>query len=153
LATHRVDGHNAPLQREHLQQLRDRLNLVRSVFGPALAEHQLLTAGPRLYQVERAFSGDSVSASPKDLPVDGDDLPVGLFFDSARLCPKAALEVRRLDLAEHPGQRVMRRHSVFERKQAPKPAELRLPELGDGTKTSAPLIAPQIARRRISFIG
>jgi hypothetical protein len=66
--------------------------------------------------VERAFSGGSVSASPKGLPVDGDDLPVGLFFDSARLCPKAALEVRRLNLAEHPRQRVVGRYSVFERK-------------------------------------
>jgi len=44
------------------------------------------------------------------------------------------LKFRRLDLAEHPGERVMRRHSVFEWKQAPEPPKLRFSELGDGHK-------------------
>ncbi|MEF8817314.1 MAG: hypothetical protein V5A58_11025 [Salinibacter sp.] len=87
-----------------------------------------------LYQMERAFPGGSVSASPQGLSVDSGDLPVGLFFDSARPGPKAPLKLRRFDLAEHPGQRVMGRHSVFEREQSPKSAKLRFAKLGDGHK-------------------
>jgi hypothetical protein len=53
--------------------------------------------------MERAFSGGAIPASTQGLSVDGDDLPVGLLLDSARLCPKTALKLRRLDLAENSG--------------------------------------------------
>jgi hypothetical protein len=68
-----------------------------------LPEHKPLPSGPRLYQMERAFSGGAIPASTQGLSVDGDDLPVGLLLDSARLCPKTALKLRRLDLAENSG--------------------------------------------------
>jgi hypothetical protein len=64
LAAHRVDCYDASLQGEYLKQLRNRVDLVGSVFLSALPEHQLLIAGPCLHQMERAFSGGPVSAFP-----------------------------------------------------------------------------------------
>jgi hypothetical protein len=81
LAAHRVDCYDESLQGEYLQQLRDRVDLVGSVFGSVLPKHQLLTAGPCLHQMERAFSGDPISAFPQGFSVDGDDLSVSLIFE------------------------------------------------------------------------
>jgi hypothetical protein len=101
--------------------------------------------------MEWAFSRGPVSAFPQGLADDGHDLPIGLLFDSARPDPKTTLKFKRLDLSEDSRERVVGRHPMLKRKQLAKPSEFRLAELGMDTKSSAPLMALQIARSRISL--
>src|SRR3954464_7631631 len=57
LAAHRIQRHDAALQVQGLQQLRDRRDLVRLTVDCALAERQSVFAGPGADPVQRPMVG------------------------------------------------------------------------------------------------
>ena len=79
LAAHRVRGHDAALEREHLQQLRNGCDLVGSVIHRHLAQDQPCAAGPSRDEVQGRGFGGAVIRTAQRLAVHRDHALRGGF--------------------------------------------------------------------------
>ena len=70
LAVERVDGHDRALEREHLQQLRHRGDLVGLGVGGDLRQHQALLAAPGADHVQRRLAAGAIERAAQHLAVD-----------------------------------------------------------------------------------
>jgi hypothetical protein len=75
LAAHRVDGGRRALQREQIQQIRDRRDLVGFVRHFRLREHQSLTRVPGRDHVDGRLGAALLIRATQGLAVDGHDVP------------------------------------------------------------------------------
>ena len=73
LAIERVGGHDRPFQRQHLQQLRHRGDLVRFRIGGDLRQHQPLLAAPGADHVQRRLAAGLIEGAAQNLAIDRHD--------------------------------------------------------------------------------
>ena len=97
LAAHGVDGHDAALDFQRLEEFGDGGYLVGMVVGFDLSERDAVGGRPRAYHVDGGFAVRLVGGAPDGLAVNRRDLPFGGFPN--RLCPfdEQVLEVSRVD--------------------------------------------------------
>src|SRR6202166_1852396 len=76
LAAHRVQGHDAALEIQRVEQFRNCSNLVRLVADLALAEHQAPLAGRGADDMQWALIAATVEGTAHRLAINGDDLPI-----------------------------------------------------------------------------
>jgi Mg2+ and Co2+ transporter CorA len=119
LAIERIDGHDAALQRQHLQKPGNRRDLVRLGVGRDLAEHQALLAAPGADHVQRRLGARRVERPAQHLAVDRDDALAG-FRKARHEVLKATAKLVRLQRAEHSAERVVRGQAILQNKEFPK---------------------------------
>ncbi len=100
LAAHRINGHDRPLDRQHVQQLGDSNDFVGFFRDLELAQHKALARGEGRNHVDRLFRPLLLIGAAQRLAVDGDDLRrcLGQRRDPSG---KAALERSRVEGGEN----------------------------------------------------
>lgn len=78
LAVERVDGHDRALERQHLQQLRHRGDLVGLLVGGDLRQHHTLFAAPGAHHMQCRFLARPVERAAQNFAVDRDNTLTGL---------------------------------------------------------------------------
>ena len=153
LASGRVDRHDAPLQREQGEELRNGRDLVRLLVGSDLSDDKLLLRRPGADHV-----GDVPRLrrdGPERLPVDGDDFPSRRRGGLQHLAPhcrahvvdpraETAFEEPRVEGSERSVERVVARDAVWQLK-AEKPFEPLLAALSERLEV---VVALRAADRR-----
>src|SRR5262249_37040267 len=121
LAASRVDGHDAVLQVEQLDQLRDRRDLVGLGVHGHLPQGQAVAGRPGADQVQRAQPLGAVEGPPQGLAIDGNDLAPRRRRLPNALEPldQTALQGLRTDGLEDPPEGVVRRDPLGEFQEAP----------------------------------
>ena len=92
LASHRVDGDDAPCEVQDSQQLRDGRDLIGLVARPNLPEDQLVGRRPGIDEVDGAAIPGTVHTAASRLAIDGDDLTLDALDDGADPRHEAARE-------------------------------------------------------------
>ena len=130
LAAHRVDGDDAALDRQQLQQRRNRRDFVGLLLGAHLPEQQALRARPGTDDVQRRAFGRARAAHA--LAVDRHHIP---RLDARRQRPQPGrdhlLQLIRIKPREHPRKGVVRGDAAGQLQKPRKPLALGMPELGD----------------------
>ena len=128
LAAHRVQGHDAPLQFQLLQQFRDRRNLVRFLLGLHLSEDHTIAARPCADHMQRLHTLLAVMRASVCLAIHCHNLAFterGHIFDPA---PEALLKTTDRQRRDNACNRVVDRHPVGQRHIPTKPFQLRVAE-------------------------
>ena len=99
LAAHRVQRHDAALEPQGVEQLRDRRDLVRLAVDRALAERQPVLARPGADQVQRPALVAAAAGAPHRLAVDRHHLALDPVRQGLRPAGEAGLERVRVDAA------------------------------------------------------
>jgi hypothetical protein len=97
LCAHRVKGDDAARHVEHVQERRDRGDLVRCGADGLPGEHEVLPRRPCRDHVEHGLGVVLVVAAAQRFAVDGDDFPGGLGGDALDPAGETTLEGVRLD--------------------------------------------------------
>src|SRR4051812_41257936 len=124
LAAHGVQGHDAVLQRQRLEQRWDRGDLVRLAIDLTLAEGQALLAGPGADQMQWPLRPAAVEGAAQGLAVNGHDLPVEGLGKGLSPGAEAGLEGIRVDQHEDAPEGVVRGNAVSQAQERPQPAQL-----------------------------
>src|SRR3954452_20114829 len=124
LAAHGVQGHDAVLQRQRLEQRWDRGDLVRLAIDLTLAEGQALLAGPGADQMQGPLRPAAVEGAAQGLAVNGHDLPVEGLGKGLSPGAEAGLEGIRVDQPEDAPEGVVRGNAVRQAQERPQPAQL-----------------------------
>src|ERR1700761_628214 len=124
LAAHRIQGDNRSLDVEHLEQFRDRADLVRFVADPTLAKDQPAVTSPRADDMKRPRLATPITGPADRLSVDRYKFPVdgGTKRTHPRL--KAPLETPGIDQHEHTSEGVMGRDAIGQCEKCTQPADL-----------------------------
>jgi hypothetical protein len=86
LAAHGIQRHDAVLQRQRLEQRRDRGDLVRLAIDLTLAKRQALLTGPGADQVQWPLGPATVEGAAQGFAVNRYDLPVEGLGKGLRVC-------------------------------------------------------------------
>src|ERR1700692_381348 len=112
LAAHRVQGHDAALEIQRVEQFRNGSNLVRLIADLALAEHQAPLARAGADDMQRALIAATVEGTAHRLAIDGDDLPIHANRKGLRPGCETTLKIRWVDQHEDTAEGVMGRNAV-----------------------------------------
>jgi hypothetical protein len=124
LTVERVGGHDGTLQRQHLQQLRHRGNLVRLGVCGDLSQHQTLLAAPGTDHMQSGLTTGAIEGAAQSLPVDGDNawLSLGKRCDEPL---EGSAELSGVEQAEQSAERIVAGQAVLELQEAPQERLLR----------------------------
>ena len=138
LAIERVDGHDRPLQRQHLQELWHGRDLVRFHIGGDLRHHQALLATPGADHVQRRLAAGLVERTTQDFAVYRDNT-LTLHRKLRHEALEHGSELIRLQSAKQPAESVVARQAVGEFEETTQVAFLRLRKQRhiDGALTAA----------------
>ena len=117
LATHGVDGDDRALDRQQLQQLGDRGDLVGFLVHRAGGEHELLDRTPGRDHVHRAVAERPVEGAARGLAVDCDHA-LHSAREALRPGDEAGLETLRVERAEDEAELIVARRTVGEGQEA-----------------------------------
>ena len=129
LTTHRIDGDDRPLDRQQVQQFRDRDDLIGFFGDLDLSQHEALARGEGEHHMDGAFSGLSTGPT-HGLAIDRDHAHphAGQRRDPG---DEAALELLRVEGGEEVAEMIVRRGSIAARPEPPQKIELLLTKAGD----------------------
>lgn len=131
LRAHRIDGDDAALDVEHLEQFGDRRDLVGLLRRRRLAQHHAHVGRKRADQMQRRRRRLARGASAR-LAIDGDDLVFAhCRNDAADPGAKGLFELLRIEQREHALEGVGRGHAVVEPQKTPQPRYFCAPPLRD----------------------
>ena len=130
LASHRVDGHRRTFQRQQLQEIGDRCDLVRLLRDFDLSEHETLSRTPRRDQIDRRLGAAFLVGAPECFTVDGDEIR-SEFRQRCDPGNEATLEGLRVEGCEQIAELIMRRRAVLKGAEPAQKIELLLAERGD----------------------
>src|SRR4051812_42219980 len=127
LAAHRIQRHDAALQVQGLQQLRDRRDLVRLAVDRALAQRQSLFAGPGADHVQRPKIVAAAARAPDGFAVHSDYFTLEPTRPGLHPLGEAPLEGVRVDQHEHPPEGVVRGDAIRQSQEGRQPGLLAAP--------------------------
>jgi hypothetical protein len=119
LAAHRVDGHDASVQLQQRQQLRDGGDLVRLLLGRFLPEHQPVGVRPGADPVQRMAVLRAIPRATGGFAIHRNHFAHGLFPYPLGPTHKATPKAFRGQPGDDIGNTVMGRHTVFQRNESP----------------------------------
>ncbi len=152
LAAHRVDGHDAPVQVQQRQQLRDGGDLIRLLLGRFLPEHQPVGVRPGADPVQRIAVLRAIPRATGGFAIHRDHFARGLLPYPLGPTHKATPETFRGQPGDDIGNTVMGRHAVFQGNESPQPLQLEPgPNSAIPSQPSAPLATAQTVRTRMSI--
>lgn len=128
LTIERVDGDDGAFQREHLEQLGHRGNLVGLLIGGDLREDQPLIASPGAHHMQRRFAAGPIERSVRNLAVDRDD-PLARGGELRHEPPEARTKLVRVEQPQHPAERVVAGRPVLQSEELTQESLLRLRKL------------------------
>jgi len=124
LAAHRIQGDDRPLDVQHVEQFRDRGDLVGFVADLTLAKDQPTLTSPRADDMKRPLLATTIKGAGDCLLVDRHNLSV--HGSPERTYPRleAPLETPSIDQHEHTSEGVMGRDAIGQREKCIQPADL-----------------------------
>lgn len=125
LAVERVGGRDAAFERQQVQQLRHRRDLVGLAIDRKLTQQQPLLRRPGMQHVQRRLARSPVEGAPQRLAVDGHHAlqSLGKVLHEAR---EAGLERPWVKQPEHPAEGVVARNAVPQARELPQERRLDL---------------------------
>jgi len=135
LATHGIEGDEAPLQFEQFQPFRNRRDCVGFLFRRLVGEHQAVRARPRPHPVQCPARALAITRAPRSLAIDGDHFIFRRFAHRLRPTAKAGVKTLRRHTRDDVGDAVVRRNAVGERRKPTQPVQLLFTKLFDGVPT------------------
>ena len=142
LATHGVQGHDAALQAQHAQQLREGRDLVGPAVHRGLGQHQAVGLGPGTDQVQGLQAPAPIVGAAHALAVDGHDLAPGQGEGRLHPVPEAFLEAGRVQPRADPAQGVVRGNAVRQGQEGAQPLLVEPAEEGNGHEAVRPADEP-----------
>lgn len=130
LSLSKDDGDDRPLDGQHVEQTRDRHDLVRLLRHLDLTEHQALPRGEGGDHVDRRLGTLLLVAAARGLAIDGDN-PGRRTGRGRHPGDEALLERLRIQTGEKGAELVVRGRAVGERTEPAQQCELLLAEPGD----------------------
>ena len=132
---HGIDRDDRPFDRQHLQQLRDRNDLIGFFGHFDLTEHETLAGGEGGNHIDGSFA--AVLGSAHGLAIDG-DRPGWNTGQRSHRCDESPLEPVGVQHRQDIAQVTMVRRAIFERAEAAKQCELLDAEQGDLSESLDP---------------
>ena len=114
LGVHGVRRHDPALERQHLQQLRHRRDLVGLVIDLHLAEHQAGLGGESLHQMHRRARSRLGEGTPQRLAVNGDDIAVQNRRPVLQKPQQHLVQAVGVQRVEQVRKRIVARNAVFQ---------------------------------------
>ena len=131
LTAHRINCHQRAFDFQHLQQFRDRRDLVALLIDHDLTQRNVICTGPRADHMDGRFTARAIVTSSQSLAVDGDDLAITDFMQSRNPAQQALLELGRPNRCQHLIEPVVRRNAVRQIHEFGHPLPLQPTELGN----------------------
>jgi len=125
LAVERVGGDDAPLERQQVQQLRHRRDLVGLAVDRKLTQQQPLVRRPGMDHVQRRLACGPVEGAPQCFAVNRHHALQG-FGKALHEAGEAGLKRRGVEKPEHPAEGVVARDAVPQTQELPQERRLDL---------------------------
>src|ERR671914_2560623 len=152
LATHGIDGHDAPVQVQQRQQLWDGGDRVRFLLGRFLSEHQPIGVHPGADPVQWIAVLRAIPRATGDFAIHRDHFTRALRPYPLGPTHKATPKAFRGQPGDDLGNTVMGRHTVSQGNESPQPLQLEPgPNSAIPSQPSAPLATAQMVRTRMSI--